>query len=128
MVGMYVVSSILFVLPFSLLWTAWKRRLRIDPGQSQWRMRCLNAAVVVSGVGMLLAFAFVISWLHSGGNPHGMGPSPGLWKTLGPLFRWTLIAGVALAILGKGRGRLLVVASGLADVFVVFLVAMLDMD
>ena len=57
-----------------------------------------------------------------------MDPSPGLWKSLGPIIKWTLVASVAFVALGKGKGRFLVLKWAVADVFAVAMVYMLQMD
>jgi hypothetical protein len=72
--------------------------------------------------------AFILAWLHSGGNPHGMGTAPGVWQILVRVFWWTLAASVALAVLGKGKGRFLVLAAAASAVFADFAVIILDMD
>jgi hypothetical protein len=60
-----------------------------------WRTYSVNAASLVAGTARLTSMAFVFSWLLSGGSPRGMDPSPGLWKPLGPIIKWTLVASIA---------------------------------
>jgi hypothetical protein len=128
--GMYIVSSFLFLVPGSLLGVAWRRSIkgRQGPQHPTWRTYSINAALLLAGAATLISMAFVFSWLRSGGSPHGMDPSPGLWKSLGPTIKWTLVATVVFAALGKGRGRFLVLAWAVADVFTVAMVYMLQMD
>jgi hypothetical protein len=128
--GMYIVSSVLFLIPCSLLWVAWRRSTKGSQESElhTWRRYCVNAALLVAGAATLTTIAFVFSWLLSGGSPHGMDPSPGLWKSLGPIIKWTLVTSVVFAVLGKGKGRFLVLAWAVADVFVVVMVNMLQMD
>ena len=128
--GMYVVSSVLFLIPCSLLWVAWRRSSEGTQGSDTltWRTYSINAALLVAGTGTLTSIAFIFSWLLNGGSPHGMDPSPGLWKSLGPIIRWTLIASIAFAALGKGKGRFLVLVCAVADVFAIAIVNMLQMD
>jgi hypothetical protein len=63
----------------------------------------LAASLIAASCATLTEIGFVVSWFHNGGGPHGMEPSPGLWKTLGPIFGGTLLTSVALAILEKGN-------------------------
>jgi hypothetical protein len=128
--GMYVVSGVLFLLPCSLLGVAW-RRLTMDGQESakpSWRTHCISAALLVASSATLVSVVSIVSWLHSGGSPHGLGPPPGLWKLLGPVLKWTLIASVVLATLGKGKGRILVLGGSVSVVLVMAIVFVLDMD
>jgi len=52
----------------------------------------------------------------------------GLWKTLGPIFRGTLLASVALAILGKGKPRIYVLGWTAAILVAIALIFVLEMD
>ncbi len=70
----------------------------------------------------------MLAWLHSGGSPHGMRTPPGIWQILVRVFWWTLAASVVLAILGKGKGRFLVLAAAVTAILADFSVIMLDMD
>jgi len=128
--GMYIVSGILFLIPCSLLWVAWRRSVkgRQEVEQPDWRTYCVNAALLVASIGTLTSVVWVFSWLASGGSPHGLEPSPGLWRYLGPINKWTLLASVAFASLGKGKGRFVVLGWAVADVLTVMMVSILDMD
>ena len=127
---MYVVSGILFLLPSWLLAFAWARAFDSpqESAHSNWRTDCVKVALVVASLATLASMAFIFSWLHDGGDPHGWGPSPGLWQTLRPVFELALEGTVALAIFGKGKGRLLLLGWALADAFVVIVVFVLAMD
>jgi hypothetical protein len=127
---MYICSSILFLLPCSLLLVAWSRVFKSGPDSARpnWRTYCLKAAVLVASLVTLASMAFIASWLSNGGSPHGLDPAPGLWKPLGPLFGRSVVLSVVLAALGKGKGRLLLVGSALANIFAVLMVLVLEMD
>jgi hypothetical protein len=71
------------------------------PSESRWRAYSIVASLIAASSTTLVEIGLVVSWFHNGGSPHGMAPSPGLWKTLGPIFRCTMIASVALAVFGK---------------------------
>ena len=119
-----------FLIPCSLFWVAWRGSIRgsQESEHPSWRTYCVNAALLVAVTATLTSMAFIFSWLLSGGSPHGMDPSPGLWKSLGPIIKWTLVASVAFVALGKGKGRFLVLKWAVADVFAVAMVYMLQMD
>src|SRR5579885_1527158 len=106
---MYIVLGVFFILPSSLLAAAWKRALEPEQQwfQSGWRAYSLKGALIAASCATLANIGLFISWFHNGGSPHGMIPTPGLWKSLGPISAWTLVASVPLAILGKGKARLL---------------------
>jgi len=128
--GMYIVSVVLFMIPCSLLWIAWRRSIkgRQESEQADWRTHCITAALLVAATATPTSMAFVFSWLLSGGSPHGMDTPPGLWKPLAAVVKWTLLASLLFAVLGKGRGRFLVLGWAAADVFAVAMVYMLQMD
>ena len=128
--ALYMASSVLFLLPCSLLGVAWRRAVKSEQELTQpsWRMYCIKAALLVASFATFASMTFIFSWLRSGGSPHGLGPSPGLWKHLGPVFTWALVVSVVLATLGKGKERILVLGWALAAVFVMAMVFMLDMD
>jgi hypothetical protein len=70
----------------------------------------------------------MIAWFHSGGSPHGPGPQPGIWEVLIRIYDAALAATLILAGLAKGRGRLLLAASALSNLFVVYALYMLQLD
>jgi hypothetical protein len=128
--GMYVVVGVLFTLPGALLGAAWRSGLRIGEESSlpNWRKYFLYAALTVASCSTLASMGFFVSWFHNGGSPHGLDPSPGLWKSLGPIFGWTFVTSVLLAILGKGKPRLLVLGWAVALVVAMAMIVMLEMD
>jgi len=77
----------------------------------------------IVGISLLLFLVF-----HNGGSPHGMMPSPGIWKIVGRISGWTLVASIVLSAFGKGRWRLFIPAWAAAYTFVVYAVFMLDRD
>lgn len=128
--GMFIVAGVLFLIPCSLLSVAWSRSVKAtrESERAKWRGYCVGAALLMASTTTLTSAAFIFSWLLNGGSPHGLDPSPGLWKSLGPTIKWTLLASVALAVVGKGKGRFLVLASVLADILAVLMVFRLDFD
>jgi len=126
----FIVTLVLFLLPSSLLWVAWRRSVRSasEAPPPRWRAYCGKAALILAVCSMLLELAFFYSWFHNGGSPHGMMPSPGLWKLIGRVPAWTLVASVVLSGFGKGKWRLFIPAWATAFVFVVYLIFALEMD
>jgi hypothetical protein len=126
---MYVIVGVLFILPGALLGAAWKRGL-MDGKESQpnWRTYALYAALTAASFSTLAIVGFFLSWFHNGGSPHGLTPSLGVWKSLGPIFPWTLATSVVLATCGKGKARLLVLGWSAAAVVATALVFILEMD
>jgi hypothetical protein len=127
---MYILAAILFSLPVFLLTLGWRRALEDgqESASSYWRTRCIKAALIVASLATIIGMVFIFNWLWHGGDPHGMGPEPGLWKPLRRLFYCTLVGALALAALGKGKGRFLVLGSVVADMFAVVMVVLMDMD
>jgi hypothetical protein len=121
---------VLFLLPGSLLVTAWRRSARrASEGTFQsCRMSCGTAALVIASCATLLELAFFFSWFHNGGSPHGMTPSPGAWKVLGRLAFWTALLSIVLVAFGKGRWRLMFLAWAVALPLVASAIFMLEMD
>jgi hypothetical protein len=128
--GMYIVSGVLYFLPLSTLVAAWlgAAQSERESPRPKWRTFCFKSALFVASLATVTSMAFVFSWLHSGGSPHGMGPAPGVWQHLRPISNWTLIATIGLATSGKGKPRLLVYGSALAVILVETLVGILEMD
>jgi hypothetical protein len=122
---MYVATLILFLLPLSLLAAAW-RSLKSSNGT--WRLHSLTAAVVLGTLATLTSMVFWLSWTHSGGSPHGLMPLPGLWLKIRPLAEVSVLATIAVGALGKGKGRLFIIACALSIVLVVFLLGVGEMD
>ena len=88
----------------------------------------MSAALIVATLATIAAMAFLFSWLHSGGDPHGMGAPPGPWKILGRVTEWLLLGTILLGALGEDRGRLFILGSVPAVAFVVLTVIRLDFD
>lgn len=105
--ALYVVSAILFLLPWSLLFVSWLSFNRAEAAAPlpTWRRSLVYAALVVASASTVLNMVWNASWLHSGGSPHGMGAGPGLWQHLGPFLLWTFAAGTVLSFFGKGKAR-----------------------
>ena len=128
--GMYVATGILFLLPCSLLFFAWTSLIRAGTILTLpwWRRRLVNAALLTAVFATLLHIVWNISWLHSGGSPHGMGAAPGIWEPLGPVLVTTFVAAAVLSLFGKGKGRLLLVGWTFSMYFVFEAVYILQFD
>ena len=127
---MYLLTLVLFAFPCLLLSSAWSRAVkeRQTVPKPDWRMNCLITALVAGSCTIAAALAFVFSWLHAGGNPHGMGTPAGAWQVLRWVFWSTLLGTVVLTILAKGRGRLLIFAAIISAALADFTVVWLDFD
>jgi hypothetical protein len=128
---MYTVTLILFLLPSALLWRAWKHSAPKRAGQGPslgWRGLCGKAALILAVCSTLLELVFFFSWFHNGGSPHGMMPSPGIWKVVGRISGATLIASLVLSAFGKGKWRLLIPGWAASYALVVYLIFALEMD
>ena len=127
---MYIVAVGLFLVPCCLVLTGWIRAVKGWQKLSapEWRCNCVTASLLLASCAIPAGLAFIFAWLQSGGDPHGMGTPPGVWQPLARMFRWTLAASVALAIVGKGKGRFLALTSAVSAAFAPFAVMMLDMD
>jgi hypothetical protein len=99
-----------------------------EESSPSWRTYSLYAALTAASFSTLAIVGFFVSWFHNGGSPHGLTPSPGVWKSLGRIFSWTLGTSVLLAICGKGKTRLLVLGWSAAAIVATALVFMLEMD
>src|SRR6267378_1656970 len=105
---MYLVTLVFFLLPSSLLCAAWKgleHATRKTPSP-KWRQYFGIAAIALALCSTGLELVFFYSWFHNGGSPHGMMPPRGIWKVVGPIAGWTLVASIVLTAFGKGRWRL----------------------
>ena len=127
---MYVVTVILFLVPCILICIGWGRRaLHQKPTDAPtWRDRCMVVSFVSGILGALVGMAAELLWLHGGGNPHGIGSAPGVWQQLLVSSRCAFLLTLVLAILGKGRGRLLVFGALAATVFADVMVELLQME
>jgi hypothetical protein len=105
--ALYVVSAILFLLPWSLLFGSWLsfNRAEVAAPLPTWRRSLVFAALFAASASTVLNMVWNASWLHNGGSPHGMGAGPGLWQHLGPFLLWTFAAATVLGFFGKGKAR-----------------------
>ena len=127
---LYIAAAIFYLIPVSLLAGALVRSTgnEQESVQTAWRKYCLQAALLVATAATLMSVLFVVSWFHNGGDPHGMGPSPGLWSILGPTSAYMGTASVTLALFGKGKGRFMVIGWAVTLFLVINLIFMLDMQ
>jgi hypothetical protein len=127
---MYVFTVILFLVPFSILGIASRDELRRNrvADRPDWRSSCLRLALIAGTLATLAAMGFWLSWTHSGGSPHGLMPPIGPWLVLRRIAKWLVVVTVALGVIAKGKGRLLVIGSAVSIVCVVFLLVLLEMD
>lgn len=127
---MYVAIVILFVIPSSILWFAWRGFVngRVQSAHSDWRSHVELAGLYLATVAVLATMLFLLSWTHSGGSPHGGQPPPGLWLFLRPAAMFSVIATVGVGLFGRGRTRLLVLAVATSIFCVTYLFAALEMD
>ncbi len=127
---MFIVTMVLFLLPCSLLWAAWRRSIRNarEPAAPSWRAYCGKATLILAAFSTLLELVFFYSWFHNGGSPHGLMPSSGIWKIVGRISFWFLVASVVVSAFGKGRWRLLIFAWAASLVLVEYATLMLEMD
>jgi hypothetical protein len=127
---MYIATCLLFLLPSSLLWGAWRSSFKNSKELSaeDWRFYCERIALISASLAIPAAVGFFLSWIHNGGSPHGLLPGDGLWRTLRPIAEMLVLATVMFGIFGKGRGRLLVAGSAISIFFVSLLLFALEMD
>ncbi len=127
---MLIATLILFLLPCSVLWIAWRRSAGIasESDASGWRIYCGKAALILAGLSTLSQLVFFLSWFHNGGSPHGMMPSPGIWKVAGRASALVLVVSLILSAFGKGKWRLLVLGWAASLVLVAYLLFGLEMD
>ena len=120
---MLIATLVLFLLPCSILWIAWRRSVAIgsEINSPSWRMHRGKAALILAGVSTLLELVFFFSWFHNGGSPHGMMPSPGIWKVVGRVSALVLVGSVILSAFGKGKLRLLILGWAGSLVLVAYL-------
>jgi hypothetical protein len=98
---------------------------------NEWSDRAAIASLMVGTCAIVAGFLGKVAWLRAGGDPHGMGTPNGIWVQLQRIFLTALVLSAVLALLGKGRGRVLTVLtlSALAVAFAAnTMVYMLQMD
>jgi hypothetical protein len=73
--ALYVVSAVLFLLPWSLLFGSWLsfNRAEVAAPLPTWRRSLVYAALFVASASTVLNMVWNASWLHNGGSPHGRG-------------------------------------------------------
>jgi hypothetical protein len=127
---MYLATMLLFLVPTSLLGAAWANT-RQQPQvakQFDWRRCFLIAGLIAATVCVAADLTSWFSWFRNGGSPHGLLPRPGVWMQLRGVIKYSFIAAVVLAILGKGRGRLFALGSTASMILVEGALAALEMD
>ena len=107
--GIYLFAVLFYVLPSVFLWAAWRREFRAVYERPVWRSASSKVAFFVASCGTVLSFIFLLSYLYNGGGIHGSSPSPGLWRTLGPLSAGVSVLSFLLAIISRCRGIALMV-------------------
>jgi uncharacterized membrane protein len=126
--GMYITTGVLFLIPCTLLFFAWKNLSGTYGALSPWRRYLSKAALSIAGVSTIVNMVWNVSWLYHGGSPHGMRAGPGIWGPLGPILVWTLLIAVVLSVFGKGKVRMLLLGWS-ASMYLVFqLIYMLQFD
>jgi hypothetical protein len=119
-----------FSLPATLLAIGWWRAVyaeRDNRRSADWRSRCTWPALLFATISTIAAAAFWFSWNASGGSPHGLMPSPGLWIRFRVLWECSVIATFATVIFSRGKGRLLALFAGLSVVIVIAFLSYLEM-
>jgi len=73
--ALYIVSAVLFLMPGSLLFSAWLafKRAKVAAPLSIWRRYLVYVALLAASVSTVSNMAWNASWLKHGGSPHGMG-------------------------------------------------------
>jgi hypothetical protein len=126
----FIVAIVLFLVPSTLLVAAWRRYFRAvgDTQIPRWRSYSGTVALSLASFATVLELVFFFSWFHNGGSPHGMLPSPGIWKFVGRIAFWMFATSVVLTLFGKGRWRILLSAWVASICIVVPLIFALEMD
>jgi len=126
----FIVTVVLFILSCSLLWAAGRRCIRntVEAPTPSWRTYCGKAALILAACSMLLELVFCFSWFHNGGSPHGLMPSPGIWRFVGRIAFWTFGVSLAFTVFGKGKWRTFIAIWAVAYAFAVYMIAMLERD
>ena len=127
---MYIATIIFFLIPFSLIFVAGRGELAGDTKLSNqdWRSYCLRAALLFVTLAAVSAMCSFLSRTYNGGSPHGAIPSPGLWMQLRYITGLSLAAAAIVGLFAKGKGRLLVLGSAISIVFVLYVLAGLEID
>jgi hypothetical protein len=127
---MYAITVVLFLIPMSILGIAWRGELKKEkePARRDVRSLGLTLGLFFASAATFAAMGFWLSWSHNGGSPHGFMPAPGLWLPLRETAKWLVVSTVVIGAFARGKGRLLVIGSAISIVFVIFLLAALEMD
>jgi hypothetical protein len=130
MVLMFVFTLIAFLLPGGLLLAACRKFRRAKAGLEipVWRSRAGALALALATAATVFELIFFLSWFHNGGSPHGMMPSPGIWKFIGRVAGCAFLGSIALAPFGKGMWRLTFVGWVLSLCLIVPLIFAAEMD
>jgi len=107
--GMYLFAMLFYALPSAFLWAAWRREIRAAYERPGWRSSSSRVPFFAATCGTVLSFIFLLSYLYNRGGIHGSSPSPGLWRTLGPLSAGVSVLSFLLAIVSRCRGIALLV-------------------
>ena len=125
----YVATGILFLLPLFLLFFAWRSLPKTDvPAIARWRKYFVRVGLLMAVASTLLHIIWNVSWLHSGGSPHGMGAARGIWLPLGRPLLWTFAIAAVLGLLAKGISRILLIGWTVSMIFVFFGIYILQME
>jgi len=127
---MYIAVVVLSLIPWSIVWLAWKglAKIQTESARIDWRSQCQQDALYLATLATFSTMLFFFSWIHSGGSPHGGQPPRGLWLLLRPVAVWSVIATVGIGAFGRGKGRLLVLGSAISIFCVSYMLAALEMD
>jgi|SRR5215469_129831 len=127
---LYVVSTILFLLPWLLLFFSWLAfiRAKVVAPLPNWRRYLVCVALLAACASTTLNMMWNASWLKHGGSPHGMGAGPGLWQSLGPPLLWSFAAATILSLFARGKARLLMLGWSLSMWIVFQLIFILQFD
>jgi hypothetical protein len=123
---MLMFASLAYCVPFTLVVFAWRHKQ--IAGLPTWRRHVALAAFGFAGAAIALDFAFTISWLHNGGSPHGLDPSPGFWSSIGPVLKWVFFGSLFLSLFGKRKERVFLYLSVISAFIAGSLVNILQMD
>src|ERR1700722_2704462 len=128
--ALYIVSVILFLVPWALLFSAGVafNRTTVAAHLSVWRRYLVCAAFLSAFVSTVLNMAWNASWLRHGGSPHGMGAGPGIWQSLGPFLVWSFVAATVLCLFGKGKSRVMMIGWSISMWAVFQLIFVLQFD
>ena len=126
---MFIVTLLFFAGPSALLWLAWNRyKSARQTSSTDCRHYISGAALTLAVCSTVLDLTFFYSWFYNGGSPHGVMPSPGIWKYVGRMAFGFLIASVVLIPFGKGKWRLFIPAWVVSIFFVSYATFMLERD